>query len=139
MTGVAGVPAARDGRSPGSRIGTLAIAFVVGLVYGTLGTVAHRHAWQVGDVSVPWGLVLALAGVAALLVGIRLVAGGRAAAAAAAVGVVGAVALLSLPGPGGSVLVAGDAIGTIWAVGPALIAVLVVGWPSLPSRSAARA
>ena len=27
------------GRSPGSRIGTLAIAFGVGLVYGVLGTV----------------------------------------------------------------------------------------------------
>ena len=139
MTDVAGVPAAGGGRSLGSRIGTLAIAFVVGIVYGTLGTVGHRHAWQVGDVSVPWGVVLALAGVAALLVGIRLVAGGRAAAAAAAVGVIGAVALLSLPGLGGSVLVAGDAIGTIWAVGTALIAVLVVAWPSLPSRSAARA
>ena len=123
----------------GGRVMTYAIAFVVGLVYGTLGTVGHRHAWQVGEVSVPWGLVLALVGVAALLVGIRLVAGGRAAAAAAAVGVIGAVALLALPGPGGSVLIAGDAIGTIWAVGPALIAVLVVAWPSLPSRSAARA
>ena len=29
-------------------------------------------------------------------------------------------------------LVAGDVIGTIWAVGPALIAVLVIGWPKLP-------
>jgi hypothetical protein len=30
-------------------------------------------------------------------------------------------------------------IGTVWAVAPALIGVLVVAWPSLPSRSAARA
>ena len=128
-----------DGRSIGSRIGTLAIAFGVGLVYGVLGTVGHRHAWQVGEVSIPWGLALALVGVAALLVGIRLVAGGRAAAAAAAAGVVASVAVLSLPGPGGSVMVLSGPIGTIWAVVPALIAVLVVAWPSLPSRSAARA
>jgi hypothetical protein len=127
------------GRSLGSRIGTLAIAFGVGLVYGILGTVGHRHGLQLGEVTLPWGLVLALVGVAALLVGIRLVAGGRAASAAAAAGVIAAVAVLSLPGPGGSVLVASGPVGTIWAVGPALIAVLVVAWPSLPSRSAARA
>jgi hypothetical protein len=136
---VSGTLARGDVPSLGSRIGTLAIAFVVGLVYGVLGTVGHRHAWQIGEVSIPWGLVLALVGVAALLVGIRLVAGGRAASAAAAAGVIAAVAVLSLPGPGGSVLVASGPIGTIWAVGPALIAVLVVAWPSLPSRSAARA
>ena len=136
---MSGQAARADGRSLGSRIGTLAIAFGVGLVYGVLGTVGHRHAWQIGEVSIPWGLVLALVGVAALLVGIRLVAGGRAASAAAAAGVIAAVAILSLPGPGGSVLVAGGPIGTIWAVGPALIAVLVVAWPSLPSRSAVRA
>lgn len=129
----------RDGRSLGSRVGVLVIAFVVGAVYGTLGTVGHRQAWQIGEVAIPWGLVLALVGVAALLVGVRLVAGGRAASAAAAAGVIASVALLSLPGPGGSVLVASGPIGTIWAVGPALIAVLIVAWPSLPSRSAPRA
>ena len=47
------------------------------------------------------------------------------------------VALLTLPGPGGSVLVTGDLVGTIWAVGPALIAVLVVAWPRLPAPRAA--
>jgi hypothetical protein len=70
--------------------------------------------------------------VLALLLGIRLVAGGRATAAAAAVGVVGAVALLTLPGLGGSVLIAGDVTGTVWSIGPALIAVLVIAWPNLP-------
>ena len=92
---------------------------------------------RIGEVVIPWGLVAALVGVLALLVGIRLVAGGRWVAAAAAVGVVGTVALLTLPGRGGSVLVAGDVIGTIWAVGPALIAVLVVAWPKLPERRTA--
>ena len=138
MSDLTGGPVRGDGRSMGARIGTLAIAFAVGLVYGTLGTVGHRHSWQVGEVTVPWGLVLALIGVAALLIGIRLVAGGRAASAAAAAGVIAAVAVLSLPSPGGSVLIASGVIGTVWAVGPALIAVLVVAWPSLPSRSAAR-
>jgi len=138
-TSAPGPRAVEPGRSLGSRLGTLAVAFLVGLVYGTITTVGHRHAWQLGDVTIPWGLILGLVGVAALLIGIRLVAGGRAAATAAAVGIVGAVALLSLPGPGGSVLVASGVVGTVWAVGPALIAVLVVAWPSLPSRDTRRA
>ena len=116
-----------------SRIGTLLVAFVVGALYGAVATVGHRQELRIGDVSLPWGLVAALAGVAALLVGIRLVAGGRGAAAAAAAGIVGMVALLTLPGPGGSVLVVGDLVGTVWSVGPALISVLVVAWPKLPS------
>ncbi len=137
--GTGAIPVGRPERSLGSRIGTLVIAFLVGLVYGTIATVGHRHAWQLGDLTIPWGLILGLVGVAALLVGIRLVAGGRWAAAAAAAGVIGAVSLFSLPGPGGSILVVGGVVGTIWAVGPALIAVLVVAWPSLPSRSTRRA
>jgi hypothetical protein len=133
--------AERDRESPPStsvRSRTLAIAAVVGIVYGTVATIGHRHAWQIGEVVIPWGLVAGLVGVAALLLGIRLVAGGRAAAIAAAIGVVAAVALFSLPGPGGSVLVASGLVGTVWSVGPALIAVLIVAWPSLPSRGAAR-
>ncbi|MGR2751313.1 hypothetical protein [Agromyces arachidis] len=121
-----------------SRVGTLLIAAIVGFVAGTVTTIGHRHAWQIGEVSLPWGLVAGLAAVAALLVGIRLVAGGRAASIAAAVGIVGAVALFTLPGPGGSVLVASGVVGTVWSVGPALIAVLVTAWPSLPARGAAR-
>ncbi|WP_173924446.1 hypothetical protein [Agromyces sp. Marseille-P2726] len=120
--------------SPG-RLGTYAVALVIGVLYGVVATVGHRHVIRIGDVVIPWGLVAALGGVLALLLGIRLVAGGRAVAAAAAVGVVGAVALLTLPGFGASVLIAGDTIGTIWSIGPALIAVLVVAWPNLPVSS----
>ncbi|MGH3703860.1 MAG: hypothetical protein ACRDT9_04450 [Agromyces sp.] len=114
-------------------LGTLVVAFLVGLVYGALGTVGHRASLSIGEVSIPWGLAAALMGVAALLVGIRLVAGGRWAAAAAGAGVIVAVAVLTLPGPGGSVLIVGDLTGTVWSVAPALIAVLVVAWPKLPS------
>ncbi|GAA1056717.1 hypothetical protein GCM10017608_20860 [Agromyces luteolus] len=131
--------AASGRRSLGSRIGTLAISFAVGVVYGTVATIGHRHAWEIGGASIPWGVVAGLVGVAALLLGIRLVAGGRAAAAAAAAGVVGSVAVLALPGPGGSVLVADGVVGIVWAIGPAIVSVLVVAWPSLPSREARRA
>jgi hypothetical protein len=133
------VSGAATRRPLGARIGTMVIAFLVGVLYGTIATIGHRHALQVGDVSIPWGIVAGLVGVGALLVGIRMVAGGRAAAIAAAAGVVGTVALLSLSGPGGSVLVADGIAGMVWAVGPAIVSVLVVAWPSLPSRAAPRA
>jgi hypothetical protein len=126
-----------DAVAPGgwaTRAATFAFAVVVGIVYGSVATVGHRNEFSIGDVVIPWGLVLALVGVFALLVGLRLVAGGRLAAAGAAVGIVGTVALLTLHGPGGSVLVVGDVVGTVWSIAPALIAVLVVAWPNLPAR-----
>jgi hypothetical protein len=104
-------------------------AFLVGVVYGAVATIGHRHVFRIGEVTIPWGLVAALAGVAALLIGLRLLAG-RLAAGAAALGAIAIVALLSLPGVGGSILIPGTMVGTIWAVGPALIAVFVVAWPS---------
>ncbi len=103
--------------------------FLVGVLFGAVGTIGHRHAIRLGEVTIPWGLVAALAGVAALLIGLRLLAG-RLAAGAAALGVIAIVALFSLPGLGGSILVPGTMVGTVWAVGPALIAVFVVAWPS---------
>ncbi|BDZ55932.1 DUF6113 family protein [Agromyces marinus] len=126
-------------RSVGARIGTLAVAFLVGALYGTIGTIGHRHSWRIGEVEIPWGLVAALVGVAALLIGIRTVAGGRGASIAAAAGVIASVGLLTLPGPGGSILVVDGLVGTIWAVAPALIAVVVVAFPSLPTRGSSRA
>lgn len=128
--------ASRPRSTPGERIGTVAFALVIGIVYGAVTTIGHRSELRIGDVAVPWGIFAALAGVLALLLGMRLVAGGRLAASAAAVGIVGIVALLTLPGFGGSVLIAGDLIGTVWSVAPALLAVLVVAWPELPSRRA---
>ncbi|WP_394552571.1 hypothetical protein ACDF64_17235 [Agromyces sp. MMS24-JH15] len=119
--------------SAGSRAATIAVALLVGVVYGGIATVGHRHAIRIGEVVIPWGIVAALAGVACLLLGLRLVLG-RLAAGCAAAGLVGMVALLTLPGLGGSVLVAGDVLGTVWAVAPALIAVLVVAWPNVAPR-----
>lgn len=105
------------------------VGFLVGVLFGALGTIGHRHSIRIGEFTLPWGIVAALAGVVALLVGLRLLAG-RFVCGAAALGVIAIVALLSLPGVGGSILVPGTAVGTIWAVGPALIAVFVVAWPS---------
>ena len=66
----------------GSRVATLVISAFVGLVYGALGTIGHRHTIVIGDVPIPWGLVAALVGVACLVVGLRIIVGRWAAAAA---------------------------------------------------------
>ena len=131
-----------DGHVPATarvRVTSLVIAFVIGAVYGAVATIGHRNDWRLGDLAIPWGLVAALVGVTGLLLGIRLVAGGRGAAAASAVGVIGVTALLTFAGSGGSVLVAGDLVGTVWSIAPSFIAVLVVAWPKLPTTRRAGA
>lgn len=119
--------------SAASRAVSIVLAFVVGVVYGAVGTVAHPLSVTIASVTVPWGLVLAVVGVLALFVGFRLVLGERLAVVAAAVGVVGIVALFSLESAGGSVLIQQGTVGLIWVLAPALLAALVIFWPSLPA------
>lgn len=104
------------------RIGVAVVAFAVGAMVGIVTTFTHRQL-------PPWGLLAGLLIIAALLAGARLAFAGRLATAAAALGVVGACILLSLQSSGGSVLVANDALGIVWAVAPTLIAVVVLVWP----------
>ena len=102
--------------------GIAVIAFAVGALVGIVTTFAHRQV-------PPFGLLAGLLIIAALLVGARLAFPGRLPAAAAGLGVVASVAILSLQTTGGSVLVANDPLGLVWAIGPTLIAVVVVAWP----------
>ena len=113
------------------------VALLGGLVVGTIGTFKH----QVGVSAAtgtgwPIGLVLSLAMVLLLLVALRLAFPSRWFAGAAAVGVVGAVALLTLPGSsGGSTVILLNTVGIVWTVGPAVLAAVVVGWPRLHARA----
>lgn len=100
----------------------VAFAGAIGLASGIVLTFTHRQ-------FAPWGLVLGLVLVIALLAGFRLAFGGRMHAAAAAIGVVVAAAILALPGAGGSVLVVDDPLGYVWALGPAVVAAVVLAWP----------
>lgn len=128
-------PVADATPSLASRIVTVVLGLIVGIVYGAVGTVAHPLTVSVGSLSVPYGLVVALVGVLALFVGFRLVVGGRLAAVGAAVGVVGIVSLFSLESIGGSILIREGLAGSVWLVGPALLGALVIAWPSLPTRA----
>lgn len=112
-----------------ARLVNLALLFLVGIVFGVLGTVANQSVLRLGPIPLPWGVTAALLGVGCLLIGLRLVSDSRATALAAGLGAVVAVALLSQKSFGGSVLVPANLTGVIWTIGPVLIAAVVIGWP----------
>jgi hypothetical protein len=98
-------------------------AFVIGVAVGFITTFTHREL-------APWGLVAGLAIVAAAVLGFRLVFASRIIGAAAAAGAIGATALLTLPGAGGTAFYIGDPIGYAWAIGPSIVAVIALAWPN---------
>jgi hypothetical protein len=102
-------------------------AFVIGVAAGFITTFTHRGI-------PPWGLVAGLAVVVALVLGFRLVFSSRIIGAAAAIGVIGATALLMLPGAGGTVFVLDDPIGYAWAIGPTVLAAAALAWPNPAAR-----
>ncbi|MET0302866.1 MAG: hypothetical protein ABW040_02345 [Microbacteriaceae bacterium] len=106
------------------------LAALIGAFVGAVTTFTHRQ-------YVPFGIIIGLAIVVLVLVGFRLIFGSRIVAGAAALGILGVSALLSLPGAGGSVLVVDGTLGYVWAFGPALIALLVLAWPRVPTRRTA--
>ncbi|MCY7287147.1 MAG: hypothetical protein LH624_02580, partial [Cryobacterium sp.] len=53
------------------------VALLTGASFGVLGTIAHQATLSFGPVTIPIGLALALAGITALLAGLRLVLGDR--------------------------------------------------------------
>lgn len=96
---------------------------VLGAFIGVVGTGVHR-------MTRPWGLVLALVLVALGGVVARAWVGALG-VLAVGLGVAAATAVLAAQGPGGDVLVAGDAIGYVWyggAVAAAVAFVLPRSW-----------
>lgn len=118
-----------------ARVLTLALAFVTGAATGFVLTFAHRqYVVDVAGLAVPLGLIAALAIVAALLAGMRLAFGERAAPIAAAAGVILGAAVLVLPGNSGSLFMPDDPVGYVWAVGPTVLAIVIIGWPQPKGR-----
>jgi len=102
-------------------------AALVGVVYGTAGTIAHSLMWG----PIPVGLIVGGIACAALLVAVRTLTHDRAAAVATAIGMIGMLLIISGPGPGGSVIVPNTPVGQIWIFLIAGIALLVIAWPNL--------
>lgn len=120
--------------TPLARVLAAAAALVVGAVFGLLGTIAHQSVISLGPVTIPIGLVLALVGVSALLVGLRLVLGDRMVVLACAIGMLVTIFVLSLRSTGGSVLIPAGLPGTLWTIVPTLVATFVLAWPQLPAK-----
>lgn len=118
-----------------TRIVAAGVTLVIGAVIGAVLTAAHQASVDVRGVAVPWGLILGLVVAAALFGGLRLVTGDRLLAGCAALGFLGAEAVLALQTAGGSVLVPDNALGYAWTWGPVLIALVVLAWPQVTSRS----
>ena len=130
-------PRAVSNDAPRTRAGRVLASVVglsVGAAFGMLGTMAHQATLVLGQVTIPVGLILALLGAGALLVGLRLVLGDRLVVLLCAIGLLGTIFLLSLRGTGGSVLVPAGLPATLWTIVPALVAALVLAWPKLPAR-----
>jgi N-acetyl-1-D-myo-inositol-2-amino-2-deoxy-alpha-D-glucopyranoside deacetylase len=106
------------------------LALVVGGLFGAIGTVAHQD----GAGSFPYGVVLALALVAAAMIGFRILFDSRMVGLVVAIGITVVDLTLSLTSRGGSVLIPGNLIGYAWIGGSILIAAFVLLWPKLPPR-----
>jgi hypothetical protein len=130
----------KEKESTATRIAGWIVGLALGIVFGILGTVVSQSSVSIlGFFDLPYGLIIALAGVTLLLVGLRLVLPSRIGAILAAVGVVGALGVLSQPSDGGSVLVPANIMGYVWILAPGIIALIVLAWPRLGGKAAQHA
>jgi N-acetyl-1-D-myo-inositol-2-amino-2-deoxy-alpha-D-glucopyranoside deacetylase len=113
-----------------SRIAACLLAVALGALTGATLTVTHQQGVLVGATRVPWGIIAALVISAALFVGLRIVFNARLVVACAAAGLVGATAWLALATAGGSEVVEANAAGLAWAIAPAVLAGVVIAWPT---------
>lgn len=121
-----------------TRLGAGGLGLVAGCVFAVLGTIAHQATIEIGPLSLPIGLVIALTAACALLVGLRLVLRDRLVVGLTAAGLLLTSFLLSLRGVGGSVLVPAGLAGTLWTIVPAFVAALVLAWPTLSATRRTR-
>jgi N-acetyl-1-D-myo-inositol-2-amino-2-deoxy-alpha-D-glucopyranoside deacetylase len=125
-------------QSLGTRVLACTVAVVLGVGVAVLGTVTHPSTMAVAGASIPTGLIAALVVVIALLVGLRLIFDSRAPVTFTSLGMVVVLLVFAQAGPGGSVLIPANVPGYTWTFGVPLIAALVIAWPRLPARRAAK-
>ena len=124
-----GRDAAAQNGGLGERLVTGTLAFIGGVALGVLGTSVHSLNVTVANVPVWSGAALALVFAFLLLVGLRLRYDTRWPAGLAAVGILASTGVLSLEGPGGSVMIMANGPGWLWLYGPIVVALVVVVWP----------
>lgn len=114
-----------------SRAGTWLVALIIGAVFGAAGTIAQSAVWG----WFPVGVVVAIVGVGAIMLAVRLLTGDRWSALATGLGAMITTLVLSGRGPGGSVVVPAPAegefsTGIIWTIAVPILVALIVAWPS---------
>lgn len=112
------------------RVLPIAGLVLLGAVAGISGAFVHGATARLGGVPLPYGLVVALLGVAAGLTVAHLTVGGRLARAAVAVGWLLPVFALSQARSSGDLVVAGNAAGLAFALGGVVFSGLAVGLPT---------
>ena len=120
-----------------SKVMNAVLLALLGIVVGTVGTVAQQATWTLGSAVIPWGVVGALLAVACLFIGLRVVNLHRWPVIWAAVGLLATVCVFAVGSQGGSVLIPLNGAGIAWAIGPFVLALVIIGWPRLPNRTAA--
>ncbi len=112
------------------------VAFVAGVLVGTLGSFKHQAGISAATGSgFPYGLLLSLAMVAAVVAALRVAFDSRVYALAAGIGVVAAILILTRKGPGGSVVVIGNVPGLVWMIAPAVLVLVLVALPGRRPRT----
>jgi N-acetyl-1-D-myo-inositol-2-amino-2-deoxy-alpha-D-glucopyranoside deacetylase len=106
----------------GSTVIACVFAALLGAAVGMITTFTHRQL-------PPWGAIAGLLIIGALVMGFRLVFDSRIVAGAAALGVLAAIAVLALPGAGGSVVVADGWLGYLWVFGAPAVVLVALAWP----------
>lgn len=128
-------------RSRLERVTLALVTLVLGALVGVVLTAVHQSAFTVGDARIPWGIVVSITLVTALILGLRLIYDTRVAAGFASLGVLLMSALLANVMPGGTILIPANAAGYVWTFAPVLVVLIVVGWPRVNRQvsSASRA
>ncbi|MBH0099547.1 PIG-L family deacetylase [Salinibacterium sp. NSLL150] len=116
-------------RSRVERIILALVSLALGALVGLVLTAVHQSAFTIGDVRVPWGIVVSVTLVTALILGLRLIYDTRVAAGFASLGVLVMSAILAAAMPGGTILIPANVAGYVWTFAPVLVVLIVVGWP----------
>ncbi|MBH0010082.1 PIG-L family deacetylase [Salinibacterium sp. SWN1162] len=128
-------------RSRGERVILALVSLVLGALVGVVLTAVHQSTFALGDVRIPWGVVVSVTLVTALILGLRLIYDTRVAAGFASLGVLVMSAVLASVMPGGTILIPANTAGYVWTFAPVLVVLIVVGWPRVNRQvsSASRA
>ena len=113
------------------KIFTILVVAIIGTVAGLVLTAVHQSTVAIGDVQLPWAVIVGLLAMLALLAGLRIVFDSRVVPTVAAFGAIGMTLVLSSPVAGGSVLVPANLAGYAWTYGLPFVIFLVLAWPNL--------